>query len=242
MGQPQLQSGQRSSLATTIHSRPRARRFGNTKPIIGLVGGIGSGKSTVADEFKRHSGTVIAADALGHEALRQPSIRDAVVRRWGPGILAADGTIDRKRLAAEVFSSSEGRKQLEALVFPWIEERVRAAVAEADASPETRFVLLDAAVMLEAGWGDVCDHLVFVDVPRAERLRRLVENRGWTEAELTAREAAQLPLSEKQARCDFVIDNSGPLAALGPQVERILAGGAADRPTGAVAPICVPVS
>jgi dephospho-CoA kinase len=199
-----------------------SRRFGTRKPVVGLVGGIGSGKSTVAEEFRRRGGHLIAADPLGHAALREPAIRAAVVRRWGPEVLGADGEIDRKALAGVVFSDAASRKELEALVFPWIEDRVREEVHAADADPSVRFLLLDAAVMLEAGWNNACDWLVYVHVPRTVRLERLAARRGWSESELEARERAQMPLTEKAARADFQIDNSGPPEALGPQVDHVV--------------------
>jgi dephospho-CoA kinase len=199
-----------------------SRRFGARKPVVGLVGGIGAGKSTVAEEFRRRGGHVVSADPLGHAALREPSIRAAVLRHWGPSVADPDGEIDRKALAVSVFSDERARKELEALVFPWIEARVREEVAAADAEPKVRFVLLDAAVMLEAGWNNACDRLVYIHVPRAVRLERLAARRGWSEVEVEARERAQLPLTEKAARADFEVDNSGPLEALGPQVDRVL--------------------
>lgn len=197
-----------------------ARRFAVARPVVGLLGGIGSGKSSVAELFRQRGGFVIAADPLGHEALRQPVIRDAVVRRWGAEVLTPAGAVDRGKLAARVFSDPSQRKELEALVFPWIEARVRDLAERAPA--DAAFLLLDAAVMLEAGWNNACDWLVYVHVPRAERLRRLAASRGWSAADVEARENAQLPLTDKAARADFAIDNAGPPEAAGRQVDRVL--------------------
>src|SRR5689334_1195329 len=94
-------------------------------PVVGLIGGMGSGKSLVAEVFCRRGATLISGDQLGHEALRQPEIYSEVVRRWGTGVLEPDGAISRRRLAAIVFGDPKERRALETLVFPWITRRIR---------------------------------------------------------------------------------------------------------------------
>jgi dephospho-CoA kinase len=192
------------------------------KPIIGLLGGIGSGKSRVSAALAGLGGRVINADELGHQALRQPEILRRIVQRWGTSLLDDQGQIVRRRLGAIVFRDPAERKALEALVHPWIGQAIRTEVARARADPAVRFVLLDAAVMLEAGWSDVCDTLLFVDTPQELRLRRLLEQRGWTAEEVQAREHAQMTLTEKAARADHVLDNSGSLEQLDAQVEQLV--------------------
>src|SRR5262249_20169155 len=151
---------------------------------IGLIGGIGSGKSRVAAELVRHGAKVIAGDQLGHEALRQPAIREQIVRRWGEKILTPEGEIDRKKVGAIVFADTEELRALEALSFPWIERRMDEEIAAAQADPKVALVVLDAAILLEAGWDHRCDGIVFVDAPREVRLERLLEQRRWTEKEV----------------------------------------------------------
>lgn len=181
------------------------------KLVVGLIGGIGSGKSAVAAAFARCGAKVISGDALGHEALRRPDVKAGLVRRWGPCVLGAGGEIDRRAVAGIVFAEQAGAelKALEALVFPHIERRIRDEIAAAEADPAVRLVVLDAAVLLEAGWDRVCDRVVYVDTPRATRLKRLSEGRGWGAKELEERERAQLSLTEKAARADDAVDNSG---------------------------------
>lgn len=183
---------------------------------------MGSGKSLVAEEFARRGGRVVNGDQLGHEGLRQPGIRDQLVARWGEQILTDRGEIDRRQVARIVFADAAERKALEAAVHPYIGRRFNEEVAAAAADPAVKFVVLDAAVMLEAGWDKVCDRLVFVDAPRELRVRRLAEQRGWTPDDVAARESAQMPLDEKRRRADFVIDNSGTRAELVRQVEDLL--------------------
>jgi dephospho-CoA kinase len=201
---------------------PQARATG-VKPVLGLLGGMGSGKSSVAAEFAKHGGKVISADQLGHEALRQPEIRDAIVKHFGGDIVAKDGSIDRKKLGAKVFVEERERKALEKLVHPWITRRIDEEIAQANAQDEVLFIVLDAAIMLEAGWNNVCDWLVYIHVPREQRLQRLAQHRGWSEREVAARERAQMPLGEKRRRADFTIDNAGSPEKTARQVDELVA-------------------
>jgi len=202
-------------------SDEQGRMHATRKPVIGLIGGIGSGKSLVANLFADHGGRVIHADELGHEALRQPEILRQVVERFGAGIVDEHGTIVRRRLAEIVFNDDSARRDLESLVFPWIGQRASELIETAQADATICFVVLDAAVMLEAGWNNVCDRLVYVHAPREARLARLW-NRGWTNEQIAAREAAQWPLVEKARRADAAIDNSGTADDAARQVRRLL--------------------
>src|SRR5262245_24533787 len=121
------------------------------KPVIGLVGGIGAGKSTVAAALIKHGGRLIAADPLGHEALEEPEIRDRIAEAVSSrDILTAEGKVDRRKLGRVVFPSPVERTRLEHLVHPYIEERIREEIHKALADPTVKFVVLDAAIMLEA--------------------------------------------------------------------------------------------
>jgi dephospho-CoA kinase len=192
------------------------------KLVIGLLGGIGSGKSQAAAAFARRGGHTIDADRLGHEALRQPEIRRRILERWGKGILDESGEIVRHELGKVVFASKEDREALEKMVHPWIGEAIRAEIARARDDPRVKFIVLDAAIMLETGWNEVCDKLVFVDVPREIRLERIAHSRGWSEEKLALREQAQLPLTQKASRADHRLDNSQDLAHLQHQVDKLL--------------------
>ena len=200
----------------------RKSKIENRKWVVGLIGGIASGKSRVAELLARRGARVLSGDQAGHEALRQPEVKARVVERWGLGVLDEHGEVDRRRLAARVFGDPAERRALEAIAWPWIGRRLREQVEAARADPAVKLILLDAAVLLEAGWDEVCDRLVFVDAPRDVRLRRLAEQRGWSAKEVAAREEAQLPLTEKARRADDVLDNSGPPEALARQVDDLL--------------------
>jgi dephospho-CoA kinase len=183
------------------------------KLVLGIVGGIGAGKSTVAAEFEscgQNRCRVIAGDPIGHDALEFPEIKARIKDVWGNrGILREDGTIDRKKLGAIVFPSPVERSRLEHLVHPYIGRRIREAIDEARRDPDVNFVILDAAIMLEAGWDEVCDKIVYVDAPRSLRLQRVQAKRGWSEEDLANREAVQMPPDKKRERADAIVDNSG---------------------------------
>jgi dephospho-CoA kinase len=188
------------------------------KLVIGLIGGLGSGKSRVAAELEKHGARVINADALGHEALRQPDIREQLVERWGKEVLDDNGQFIRASVARIVFADAAERRFLEKLVHPYIGRRLR---EEFDAA-QAPLVVLDAAIMLEAGWNNVCDWLVYVHAPREVRLQRLAQQRGWSAKEVEARERAQLSLSDKASRADGAVDNSGSPEHLARQVDDLL--------------------
>ena len=193
------------------------------KPVIGIVGGIGAGKSTAAAAFARRGGYAINADALGHQALARPEVTRQLVARWGERVLNPDSTPNRRAIAGIVFHDAAERKALEGVVFPYIGEAVREEIAKGVADPAVRFVVLDAAVMLEAGWNGVCDRVVYVEAPRDVRLARLAARSGWTPEQVAAREAAQMPAAEKAAQADAVVVNDGTGQKLQDQVDQLLA-------------------
>lgn len=192
-------------------------------PVIGLVGGIGAGKSTAAAAFAARGGRVIDADSLGHQALDDPEIRARIVARWGERttLIRPDGRFDRRALAHIVFPEPAELRALEAIVFPFITQRIEEELARLE-SEGAAFIVLDAAVMLEAGWNRVCDHVVYVDAPRAIRVARLAARSGWSEADVAAREASQMPAEEKQRRADAVLMNDAGPEQLQTQVDRLL--------------------
>ena len=191
-------------------------------PTLGIVGGIGSGKSVVADALRTHGGHLIAADQLGHDALKQADILAKLVERWGKQILDPNGDADRKKIAGIVFGDPGELRALEALVFPYIEKRIIEEMAQAKARPDGKFIILDAAIMLESGWHRHCDKIIFVDAPRELRVARLKEKRGWSEQDVQNREDAQMPLEEKRRRADAVIVNDAEPEKVAGQVQRLL--------------------
>ena len=175
---------------------------------------------------------MLDADGLAHEVLREAEIERAARERWGDAIFEAKGRIDRKALAAIVFADPpEGPEELnylEKLVHPRIGERLQAQIAEAAsvgpganraAADAPTAIVLDAAVMLKAGWDRYCDEIWFVDAPRAARMTRARE-RGWTEEEFTRREARQESTDTKRRRANVIIDNGSSLEDVADAVRR----------------------
>jgi dephospho-CoA kinase len=191
------------------------------KKIVGLIGGIGAGKSTVAKRLTERGALVVDADRTGHEVLLESAVRDKLVQLFGNEILGGDGQIDRTRLGAIVFSADEKRKLLEGVVHPRMAERFRERISFALADPNVPLVVLDAAILLEVGWDAICDEILFVDVPRSMRVERLAKNRGWSEEELSRREAAQWPVDQKRAKASVLIDNAGSPEDCRRQVDQI---------------------
>jgi len=197
-------------------------------PVIGLIGAIGSGKSQVASLSRARGAIVIDADALGHEALEQPDIRRRLIERFGPKVARGGNEpacsscrIDRQALGSVVFADPSALQDLEAIVHPEIRRRCESIMNREIATARASAIVLDAALLLEAGWNDLCDMVVFVDAPRALRLRRVTEGRGWTDAMLAAREAAQWTDEAKRGGADRVLRNDSTLEELEHDVEAL---------------------
>ena len=205
-------------------------------PVIGIVGGIGSGKSSVARWVATHDPDVllINGDEVGHEVLTLDTVKDAVRRRFGKDVFDGAGQIDRRSLGQIVFGPSDekhaARHDLERIVHPRIRETFEKRIAEATLAGK-RAVLLDAAVLFEAGWNDLCHTIVFIDVPRSERLGRLRGGRGWDESEVDRREASQVSLETKRNRSQFVIDNARSIDEAGRELEQRLSQINAQKPS-----------
>lgn len=190
--------------------------------VIGLVGGIGSGKSTVAAEIARQAGgIVIDSDKEAKAALDRPDVRDQLVAWWGRGVVGKDGRIDRGQVADIVFRRPEERARLEGLVHP-IVRSTRAQAIERARAAGAGVAIIDAPLLFEAGVDRECDLVLYVDAPLAARVERVKATRGWDAAELERREKAQLPLEEKRQRSDDVVVNDGEPGSLPGRVADLL--------------------
>jgi dephospho-CoA kinase len=197
-------------------------------PVIALTGGIGSGKSRVAELLRERGAVVIDADAVGHEVLEQPAVRRQVIERFGPGMLRPDsdvgprdGRIDRKALGSVVFADRAALHDLEAILHPRMRRRFAEIIEREAMRGQAPAVVLDAAILLEAGWDNLCDLVVFVDASLPVRLERVARGRGWTAEVLQARETAQWPCDAKRNRGDVVLHNESSLDLLEQDVDRL---------------------
>ncbi|MCU1357246.1 MAG: coaE [Acidimicrobiales bacterium] len=189
--------------------------------LVGLTGGIGSGKSTVSARLAAHGAVVIDADAIVREvqAPGQP-VFEAMVDRFGPAIVAADGTLDRQAVADVVFTDADALADLNALVHPAVSgEIVNRLAAEAETD---HVVVLDVPLLVESGRSDLAGMIV-VDVDPEIAVARLVAHRGFREDDARARMARQVSREERVSKADVVIDNSGTVADLDEQIDRVWA-------------------
>ena len=195
--------------------------------MLGLVGGVGSGKSAVANCVKsRRSVAIIDADKAGHHVLTESSIKNRIQRRFGKSVIDERGEVVRAALGRLVFGSTDEHRQaridLERIVHPQIRKILQEQIEHAKASGDVEAVFLDAAVLFEAGWNDLCDSVVYIDAPLATRRRRVAESRGWSIDVLEQRESNQWPLDRKQEAADDIADNSGCLDVAAKQLEQLL--------------------
>jgi dephospho-CoA kinase len=177
---------------------------------IGLTGGIGSGKSLVARFFADLGAAVVDADQIAREILAPGGpAYDDVRREFGPEVMRPDGTVDRKGLAARVFADAEARRRLNALTHPYIRRRMAEEAARLAARPDVDVIILDIPLLLETTDGRDLDGIVVVYADDEVRERRVRARDGLSEEDARRRLAAQMPLREKVARADWVIDNNG---------------------------------
>jgi len=189
-------------------------------PIIGLTGGIGAGKSTVAGCLEGLGCVVIDSDARAKALLDEPSVRETLVRWWGDRVLDRAGRIDREALAGLVFADPAERGRLERLIHPLLADRREETIRRA-AAADAPGVVLDAPLLIEAGLDRECDAVIYVDAPAVDRLQRVLTARGWTADELDRRQTAQSPLEIKRQRAHYVVSNTGSVDDLCHQARRV---------------------
>jgi dephospho-CoA kinase len=191
--------------------------------LVGLTGGIGSGKSTVAAMIRGHGVPVLDADQIARDIVRPGEPAHADIKAAWPDVVGADAVIDRKQLAARVFADPAARTRLEAITHPRIHQRALGLAAELEKRGE-RLAFYEASLLVETNRHRDFDGLVVVTAPEAAQLARTIARDGCTPAEARARIAAQFPLADKVRAASDVIDNAGDLADTRRQVDAILAG------------------
>ncbi len=185
--------------------------------MVGLTGGIGAGKSAVAERLAAHGAVVIDSDRLAREAVAPGTDGLAeVVAEFGPQVLAGDGSLDRARLASVVFGDDAARRRLEGIIHPRVRERTVELIA---AAPPDSVVVNDVPLLVEAGLADAYEVVVVVLADEETRVERLVRDRGMTRDEATARIRAQATDEQRRAAADVVIVNDGTIEDLHKKVD-----------------------
>jgi dephospho-CoA kinase len=210
------------------------------KPIIGLSGGIGAGKTFVSTMFAELGCLVISSDLLVRESYRDPGVKRVLREWWGDRVFKPDGEVDRAAIGSMVFSSEEDRRRLEGMLHPYVAALRETRMKVGAADPTVVAFVWDSPLLYETRLDALCDATVFVDAPDSLRLERVRQTRGWDAAELARREISQMPLDKKRLISDYAVANATSADSTRVQVRellsRILAGAAYRTPEGDVAP------
>ena len=190
------------------------------KPIIGILGGIASGKSAVAAEFAKLGCKVIDADEIAHELLENIAVKKKIVGLFGPSVLDSTGTVDRRKLAGVVFADIDRLSSLNGVLHPLVLERAEQLIEQYRRQSRVRAIVLDMPLLVEVGWAERCDRLVFVECGRKLRLDR-AKKMGFDENQLKIRENFQISLDSKAKLADNTVGNNSDFPALVRQVAEI---------------------
>jgi dephospho-CoA kinase len=191
------------------------------KPIIGILGGIGSGKSAVAAEFGNLGCAVIDADTIAHQLINEPDIREQIVEFFGNSVLGVDGKVDHCKLARAAFADAEKIEKLNSIVHPTVLAEVEKKIEEIQKNSEAKAIVLDMPLLAEVGWNKRCDVLIFVECDEEKRLKRAEKSGFLSPDELKKRENFQISLDSKAAIAENTIDNNSDLSDLARQVAEI---------------------
>ena len=190
--------------------------------VIGVTGGVGTGKSAVAGMFKRLGAVVLDADTLAHQSMEPKRLAwRSIVRAFGDKVLNDDQTVNRRRLAEVVFRDEALRHRLEAIIHPQVLREIRRQLGRLRRQHRIRAVVLDVPLLLEVGAQRLADAVVVVTASSQAQRERLAARDGWSTEEMTARIGAQWELSAKEALADYVVDNSDGVERTRTQVKRI---------------------
>jgi dephospho-CoA kinase len=192
----------------------------NTKkiPLIGILGGIGSGKSTAAACFAKLGCAVIDADEIAHQVLETTEVKEILTCRFGNAIFTPDGRTNRKALAGIVFSDPAKLAFLNSIVHPRTLQRVQESIKVIRQKQAAKALILDAPLLVEAGWDKKCDIIIFIECQQDSRLARLRQRSGFDRKQLEDREKFQISLDKKASLAYYTISNNSDLSALEGQV------------------------
>ena len=189
-------------------------------PIIGVTGGIGSGKSLVANILKENGCVVADADENTKVVLHRKEVQQQLVEWWGAKVLDDNGNVDRAFVASIVFNEENELNKLESLIHPLVRKLQEETFN--NAPKDAIGLVIDAPLLMESGLDTLCDVIIFVDSPFETRLKRVVEHRSWNEEQLRKRGASQIGLDTKRSSADHIIINDGDIAHIEQQTRSVL--------------------
>ena len=190
------------------------------KPVIGILGGIGSGKSTIAAEFAKLGCKVIDADRIAHELLQEPPVREKVVSLFGQAVLDSSGKIDRRKLAEIVFADGHMLASLNRIIHPLVLQRTQELIEQSKSQNQVKAIVLDMPLLVEVGWHKKCSKLIFVDCEQKLRQER-AKKKGFDKKQIKIRENFQISLDNKESLADNTIENNSDFSAIAKQVTGI---------------------
>ncbi len=190
--------------------------------ILGILGGIGSGKSTVTDMFAALGANTLDADAIAHELIEKEETKATLRQWWGDEIITAEGKVDRTKIAQKVFSDAAELIRLNSLIHPEVRKRIEEGIGKfmAKNGEEKKLLVLDVPLLASSTLRDLCDEIIFVNSDESLRQSR-TQLRGWSSKDLKQREACQVPENDKKKLSGFIINNSGSLDETRQQVEAL---------------------
>ncbi len=191
------------------------------KPVIGILGGMYSGKSTVAAELAKLGCAVIDADSISHQLLEEKDVLKKIVRVFGKEILDDKGKISRPALANKVFGAPTKLAVLTGILHPLVMTRVEQLITQYGSRPAVRAIALDIPLLVEVGWEKRCDHTIFVDCAPPVRLERAKKTGVFEADQLKIRENLQISLDKKKRIADNIVDNNSDLSGLSKQIANI---------------------
>ena len=190
------------------------------KQVIGILGGIGSGKSTIAAEFAKLGCKVIDADRIAHELLEEHPVREKVVRLFGQAVLDSSRKIDREKLASAAFADRKMLASLNRIIHPLVLQRTQVLIEQYNSQNQVKAIVLDMPLLVEVGWHKRCDKLIFVDCEKKLRLER-AKKMGFDENQVKIRENFQISLDNKASLADNTVENNSDFSAIAKQVTGI---------------------
>jgi dephospho-CoA kinase len=190
------------------------------KPVIGILGGIGSGKSTIAAEFAKLGCKVIDADRIAHELLDEPVVREKVVGLFGQTVLDSSGKIDREKLAEAAFADDLMLASLNRIIHPPVLQQTQELIEKFESQNQVKAIVLDMPLLVEVGWHKRCDKLIFVNCGKKLRLQR-AKKMGFNENQVKIRENFQISLDNKASLADNTVENNSDFSAIAKQVTGI---------------------